>query len=283
MATQARADAYSASQAQVVLLAHSELQAFWKALDATDPVAAKASLIDYLIALIESYGPISATIAADYYDEIREVANVAGRFLAQPADVPSAAQIREVAKWASQPLFKWRKPITNAAGKVIRYEDREPDLDAALERFMGASQRLVQAAGRATLVESVKRDPAKPKFARVPHGDTCDWCIMLASRGAVYRSERSAGGLEDFHDWCDCQVFVAYPGTDLPYDRDAALERYLAIRAKGAKRDGTQPLGFDAMTVSQIQNQINITEGLKESDWRTAQMKRLRARLAELR
>lgn len=210
-------------------------------------MAAKATLIEYLITLIESFGPISSTIAADYYDEIREASNVAGRFLAQPADIPDVEQIREVAAWASQPLFRWRKPITNDAGKVVRYEDRDPDPGAALERFLGSSQRLVQAAGRATFAENVKRDPAKPKFARCPHGDTCDWCIMLASRGAVYGGREAAGDTgNEYHDLCDCQPVAIFKGDSLPYDRDAALKRYVETQGKASGKKSGKKSGPDA-------------------------------------
>lgn len=44
----------------------------------------------------------------------------------------------------------------------------------------------------------------------------------------------------------------------------------------------SKPTGFDAMTVSQIQTQIRILEGLRDTDYKTTQLARLRARLAEL-
>lgn len=37
------------------------------------------------------------------------------------------------------------------------------------------------------------RDPLRPKWARVPSGtETCQFCLMLASRGFAYTSEKSA-------------------------------------------------------------------------------------------
>src|SRR5690606_6156596 len=70
---------------------------------------------------------------------------------------------------------------------------------------------------RDTVRRNVFRDPARPRYARVPSGaETCAWCSMLASRGFVYHSEATAGDParrgfgDDFHDECDCQVVVEF-------------------------------------------------------------------------
>jgi hypothetical protein len=48
------------------------------------------------------------------------------------------------------------------------------------------------------------------RYARVPTGpDTCDFCMMLASRGFVYYTKESAG-VEGIHEHCDC---VVIPGN----------------------------------------------------------------------
>lgn len=50
------------------------------------------------------------------------------------------------------------------------------------------------------------------RWARVPVGETCAWCLMLASNGAWYHSEESALGAEPdhYHRHCDCvAVFYA--------------------------------------------------------------------------
>ena len=56
-------------------------------------------------------------------------------------------------------------------------------------------------------IDNVRNDPLNPRFARVPTGEkTCDFCLMLASRGPVYLSEESAGAFTQFHAHCDCKV-----------------------------------------------------------------------------
>ena len=71
-----------------------------------------------------------------------------------------------------------------------------------------------------TIVANVGRDKDKgARFARVPTGfETCPFCIMLASRGAVYHSRKTAGEWKHFHRRCDCKVVPSFEG-----DPDAEL------------------------------------------------------------
>ena len=74
---------------------------------------------------------------------------------------------------------------------------------------------------------NVERDPydGDVRWARVPTGDkTCDFCIMLASRGPVYLTEESAGAFDKFHPHCDCKV-VPFFGTERAYSRQMGVRR----------------------------------------------------------
>ena len=150
--------------------------------------------------LVDGYGPLSATLAADYYDELRDAADVAERYVAKAGSYSDPVKVKGAADWASQPLFDAVDPLD------------------ALERMRGSSQRLVQDWGRQTMLDNIASDPARPRFARMPSGKTCKFCRMLAGRGAVYHTAASAGALSDFHDLCDCQIVTSYTEGDLPYD-----------------------------------------------------------------
>ena len=88
-----------------------------------------------------------------------------------------------------------------------------------------------------TIIANVGRDKDKGvRFARVPTGfETCTFCLMLASRGAVYHTRKSAGEFKHFHRRCDCKIVPGFGD-----DPDAELvegvrpkelyERYRAIR-----------------------------------------------------
>lgn len=81
------------------------------------------------------------------------------------------------------------------------------------------------------------------RFARVPSGNkTCAFCMMLASRGFVYRSEESAGGgFFSYHKKCDCEIISNVEGSGLKidgYDLDQLRGVYYEARKNAEK-------GFD--------------------------------------
>ena len=63
-----------------------------------------------------------------------------------------------------------------------------------------------------TIMRNAARDRKKGvRFARVPTGaETCTYCLMLASRGAVYHSRKTAGEFCHFHRRCDCKVVPGF-------------------------------------------------------------------------
>ncbi|MEU4772958.1 hypothetical protein [Micromonospora sp. NPDC023644] len=216
MATPAEVAAYRSSQQDVVALARRELAAWWAMLDVSDPRAVVAALEAFLVELVAAYGDLAMTVAADWYDQQREQAQAPGAFRATLPEALPDEQVRAVARWAVGPLFG----ATDSA--------------KALGLASGAVQRLVQQGGRNTLYRNVRRDPSEPRWARVPQGaDTCAWCRMLASRGAVYLSRESAGGDDNhWHNECDCQPVPVWRGQREPYDVDALLQQYNAARSK---------------------------------------------------
>lgn len=63
-----------------------------------------------------------------------------------------------------------------------------------------------------TISANVGRDKGKGvRFARVPTGfETCTFCLMLASRGAVYHTRKTAGEFKHFHRRCDCKIVPGF-------------------------------------------------------------------------
>ena len=69
------------------------------------------------------------------------------------------------------------------------------------------------------------------RFARVPQGPSCGFCIMLASRGFVYATEETAGEFKKFHDHCDCLVLAGTRGVEVDgYNWRGMQRRYIACR-----------------------------------------------------
>lgn len=157
-------------------------------------------------ALIQQYALASTAVAAGYYEHERQEAGGRTRFTVPIADPPPAEQVQASLAWATAPL--WHDP---------------PDRELAQSQVMGAAQRLVVNAGRETLARIVTSDQYAIGWARIPTGSkTCHFCALMCSRGAVYRSEHTAGrgvnarfvGESRFkwHDHCDCAVIPVFRG-----------------------------------------------------------------------
>lgn len=94
----------------------------------------------------------------------------------------------------------------------------------------------IKVAASQTCLENAKRDRRKPKFARVPTGiETCDFCLMLASRGFVYHTEAAASHA---HGGCDCRIVPSWKSQEVEgYDtRELKRQWQDAINAKAAER-----------------------------------------------
>lgn len=219
MATAAQVNAFRSNTAALVTLARRDLEAFWRSLDLSDALAVKVMLQEFLPDLVQTYGSTAALLAADYYDELRDLPPSAGRFRAVMAEPVPVGQAQAVARWGVTPLFS-----------------AEPNATEALGHISGAVQRLVMQPARDTVIESARSDPSITGVARVPSGsETCAFCLMLASRGAVYGSKAAAGDMNKYHSLCDCVPTPIRSRDDFPegYDVDALYEQYATAHEVG--------------------------------------------------
>lgn len=177
---------YRSQLQSVNRLAQANQAAFFSTLDLTNPVVVRDVLLEYVPQLVATFAPVAATVAATWYEGARRQ-QIAADFTALVIDPTNEAQVASTVRYAAGHLFG-------------------PTPTAALGVLGGAVQRYVTGAARATITQNTARDPAKPRYARVPVGKTCAWCTLLASRGFVYASEESAGWLAHFHDNDDCQI-----------------------------------------------------------------------------
>ena len=78
------------------------------------------------------------------------------------------------------------------------------------------------------MLKNAERDGAQ--FAWVPMGDTCAFCLTLASRGWQYMSKNAMkhGHAEHIHANCDCTYAIRFDesSTVAGYDSDRYLEMY---------------------------------------------------------
>ena len=100
----------------------------------------------------------------------------------------------------------------------------------------------VKRAANKTMEGNCARDGVR--YARVPQGrETCGFCYMLASRGFVYHTERTAGEIDHYHLSCDCKIVPGFADTEVDgYDPDSMYEVYSEARAKAGKFPETRDI-----------------------------------------
>lgn len=159
-------------------------------------------LIAYAYGLVTKYGEGSAELACQMYDALAEAAN-AGVPAAEPAE---PADYGEVAR------------MVNAT------KNQNP------ANLPNGVSRLVKRAGADTTLKNAVRDGAE--WAWVPHGDTCPFCITLASNGWQKASSKvlKGGHAEHIHANCDCEFAIRFDHktTVAGYDPDKYLAQYNA-------------------------------------------------------
>jgi hypothetical protein len=157
-------------------------------------------LIAYAYGLVTKYGEGSAELACQMYDALAEAAN-AGVPAAEPAE---PADYGEVAR------------MVNAT------KNQNP------ANLPNGVSRLVKRAGADTTLKNAVRDGAE--WAWVPHGDTCPFCITLASNGWQKASSKvlKGGHADHIHANCDCEFAIRFDHntTVAGYDPDKYLKQY---------------------------------------------------------
>lgn len=166
-------------------------------------------LIQFAVALVNRYGAASSALAARFYDEM---AQASGLTLpaAEPAEVSSYGEVAKAVNGT-------RNSIANTRNAV---------------------SRMVKQAGADTILKNAKRDGAE--FAWVPNGDSCAFCITLASRGWQKARKAAIKGnhAEHIHANCDCNYCIRFNSktTVEGYDPDSYLEMYESAEG-GTPRD----------------------------------------------
>lgn len=165
----------------------------------THGVSDRTALIDYAEKLVRKYGESSASLSALMYDQIMEA----------EGSVLPAAEAAEISS---------RDDIAAAINSVIDNEKMIVDVVA----------RLVKLAGADTTLQNIKRD--RGEFCWVARGDTCAFCIALASRGWQLATADQMNGAHasHIHTHCDCTFMTRKKSTtELEnYDPDKWLEEY---------------------------------------------------------
>ena len=160
------------------------------------------ALIRMQYALATKYGEAAASLACQMYDAVAEASGA----MVPPAEPAETATYKEAAIAVNGSLKQ------SPSGKVLPQ----------------TTDRLVKQAAADTTLKNALRDGAQ--FAWVPNGDTCAFCLTLASRGWQYASKKTiqGGHADHIHANCDCTFAIRFDNstTVAGYDPDKYKRMY---------------------------------------------------------
>lgn len=182
-----------------------DIRALWLRMSGSSPESIREAFFDAMPSLVGKYGVAASTLGAEYFEGLTGGSAVLAEGVADRA-------------------------VLASTGWAMDYLSRD-DPGGALNAALSSMSRHAMQYGRSTIAASTARSN-RFLYARVPNAKACSWCLMLASRGAVYGSRRDAGAKDEgneYHDDCYCvptAVPVSSGDEDLPYDRQGLYDMY---------------------------------------------------------
>lgn len=159
-------------------------------------------MIAYAYALATKYGEASAALAADMYDAVARLSK---------ATVPEAV-VADTMSYGE---------VAKAMNGVVKFSEDAEYISKVVGRF-------VKQTSQDTTLKNALRDGAE--FAWIPAGDTCAFCLTLASRGWQRASKKAikGGHAEHIHANCDCAYEIRFDSktTVSGYDPDEYKKMY---------------------------------------------------------
>lgn len=140
-------------------------------------------IIGYAVALSSKYGETAAALACEMYEAV--AASQGFVTTAEPAPVMPYGYVAKAVQGV---------------------------LQTAPSTVPNVVARTVKQAGADTILQNAERDGAQ--FAWIPSGDTCAFCITLASRGwrRISKGSLKNGHAEHIHSNCNCEYAVRFDG-----------------------------------------------------------------------
>ncbi|OZE92461.1 hypothetical protein CH298_02695 [Rhodococcoides fascians] len=206
----------------------NDLALVWRSLyDAGgDPIELRDALVQAVPEILIPYETAAGELTASWYEDLAP----RSRFIAKPAEVSAVDAVAASTRWALSPLF-------------TPGNDTSP-----LSLLSGMAKRRVFNASRQTVLDNASRE-GNVQYARYASKTACEFCRLLATRGAVYGSKEAAtrvagrgkevasnfrpdgrkkrGGQakgvrirgnqksgDRFHDNCKCIAVAVRPGTN---------------------------------------------------------------------
>ena len=125
---------------------------------------------------------LASALTCQFYDGIRQQAKLPTKFNAELWDGYSKQTVN--------------RAVNAICNEVLEGKNTVP----LVSLLVDLAYRETNKATNWTVRNNVKKDPSKPKYAIVPNGDACAFCVMRASLGYTYGSESAV----ESHAHCTC-------------------------------------------------------------------------------
>jgi hypothetical protein len=160
---------YRANIAKIEARSARRIANSWRSLSLDNVATVRDAMTDVVLANGIAYGETTSLLAAQYYDDLRVSERVPSKYVADIAtDFDTAATAGSI-RWAVDPL--------NGGSSTD-----------ALARVQVVGSGIVNAIASQTVMRNVGADPRAQGWNRVARAGSCDFCVMLSQRGAVYKS-----------------------------------------------------------------------------------------------
>lgn len=238
---------YSKSLNTVSELSRKKLVDALQMVDYTAPVA---DVREAVIAIMEpacgASAEMSARLASDFYDGLRQQFGISSEFASEPHSGRNPEATAGAVRAFVQDIVDG-KPVDEFIAKCASRLDYESKV-----------------AANECVAWNARRDPSRPRWARVPvGGETCEFCIMLASRGFVYHTADTASHA---HANCDCRVVPSWDKSPSVqgYKPDKYFDEWLESGFRPKSGGGSTHEGRKAY-VSKWENVTEARKYLAES------------------
>lgn len=153
-----------AAQVALAASAGETVNAVWPADEVLDAATWAA-----LVADVRDHAAAAGSLAIRQYRRQRSAAGVTTPFRPRTLATPTADELETVLRGAGD------KPAVVAAAEDVVFDH-----------------------GVRTILDNAQRDPQARGYARIPEAGSCAFCLLLATRGAVYKHDRGGGDGDSF-------------------------------------------------------------------------------------
>lgn len=234
MATRADVEHMASTIATASDQAKQQVGALMSRLAGQPATVVRDALLDAFPTLLAGFENVGVAVGLEFYDSMRARTHGLPAYTATAVANPTpTADAVGIARAAARHLFNTDLAPEEAAERTGR----------ELSDALGTRTKNAM---RQTIKNNAVRDPANVTYARVPRGaKTCAFCTMLASRGFVYATAKTAGEEDKYHHDCDCMIVPSWDAKQAKlkgYDPADYSDQYFQARAKlesqGVKKPG---------------------------------------------